>query len=99
MHNDFDAAGEEEEVVICFYRNLDSEENLLDKSRSLAVLRQRRKTIAWNMTRNSPYCLVGEEEEEVAFLDEVVGVAVVWTFHNVVATAEVLPHPFAAELQ
>ena len=29
MHNDFDAAGEEEEVVICFYRNLDSEENLL----------------------------------------------------------------------
>ena len=29
MHNDFDAAGEEEEVVICFYRNLDLEENLL----------------------------------------------------------------------
>ena len=66
--------------------------------RSLAVLRQRRKTIAWSMTRNSPYCLVGVEEE-VAFLDEVVGVAVVWTFHNVVATAEVLPHLFVAELQ
>jgi len=29
VHNDFDAAGEEEEVVICFYRNLDLEENLL----------------------------------------------------------------------
>ena len=29
MHNDFDAVGEEEEVVICFYRNLDLEENLL----------------------------------------------------------------------
>ena len=29
MHNDFDAAGEEEEVVLCFYRNLDLEENLL----------------------------------------------------------------------
>ena len=66
--------------------------------RSLAVLRQRRKTIAWSMIRNSPYCLVGEEEE-VAFLDEVVGVAVVWTFHNVVATAEVLPHLFVAELR
>ena len=29
MHNDFDAVGEEEVVVICFYRNLDLEENLL----------------------------------------------------------------------
>ena len=28
MHNDFDAVGEEE-VVICFYRNLDLGENLL----------------------------------------------------------------------
>ena len=29
MRNDFDAVGEEEEVVTCFCRNLDSEENLL----------------------------------------------------------------------
>ena len=29
MHNDFDAVGEEEEVVTCFCRNLDLEENLL----------------------------------------------------------------------